>query len=279
MKNLVSQRKVLLNKHGHYEVIGLPAFADNFIWLIKENNSPAKFVPICVVDPGCSSVVIEYCSVNNLVPQNILLTHHHADHTGGVGEILTWMGREHPNVAVTVYGPALEDIYTVNKPVGEADFISIKNSLVINVLFVPGHTRGHVAYYIPSQNCFDPPALFSGDVVFGLGCGRLFEGTAEQMYIALQKIAKLEKNTKIYCAHEYTALNLPFALEVNPTNADLLTRAREINFALTEGGTTVPLTLSEELNTNPFFLNNSSADLESAVGIFAELRNKRDNFK
>ena len=278
----------LLSAHGSVNVIGIPAFDDNLIWVIqptiKDDNG---FSRVSIVDPGNAAPVIDACRRNQWIPQSILLTHHHGDHTGGVPELQHWMLAMHPSRPLAVYGPAAESIPAVTHPLSGGEEISLADGLQARVLAVPGHTRGHLAYLLSRDAGCQPPALFSGDVLFGLGCGRLFEGTAQLMYAALATIKSLDADTRIYCAHEYTAMNLPFALKVDPENRELLKRAQRIRTLRQAGESTLPLLLSEELATNPFLRCDQPALIEAAClpetagaeAIFAALRTMRDNFK
>lgn len=288
MNNLADQRHLLHSQHKAISVVGLPAFDDNLIWLLQPTQTDQDSVStVCVVDPGDAGPVIDYCRRHQLIPATLLLTHHHADHTGGVGDIQAWVNQFHPAYAVTVYGPEAESIPAVNHPLVGGEVISLWPGINAEVLAVAGHTRGHLAYFLSEGSGCQPPALFSGDLIFGLGCGRLFEGTAEQMYDALTRVSHLDPQTRIYCAHEYTALNLPFALKVDPDNGDLIKRAEQIRALRQAGESTLPLLLAEELATNPF-MRSAAPTLAGAVcgealatpcDIFAALRSMRDSFK
>ena len=274
--------------HQALNVVAIPAFDDNVIWLIKPVLDGGDLgAAICVVDPGDAAPVIDYCKRHQLVPETILLTHHHADHTGGVADIVAWVQQIRPECDVRVYGPAAEGIPGVNHALAGGERISLVGGLDSHVLAVAGHTRCHLAYFFDESSGCRPPALFSGDLIFGLGCGRLFEGTADQMHAALGKVSSLDSATRIYCAHEYTALNLPFALKVDPGNADLIKRAERIRALRLAGESTLPLLLSEELATNPFLRADQQALKEAACfaddaapnDVFAALRKMRDHFK
>ena len=274
--------------HQSLSVVAIPAFDDNVIWLIKPVlDGDDAGASVCVVDPGDAAPVIDYCKRHQLVPETILLTHHHADHTGGVADILAWVQQIRPAGQVCVYGPAVEGILGVSHPLAGGERISLVGGLNSHVLAVAGHTRGHLAYFFDESSGCRPPALFSGDLIFGLGCGRLFEGTADQMHGALRKVTSLDPATRIYCAHEYTALNLPFALKVDPTNDDLIQRAERIRALRLADESTLPLLLAEELATNPFLradqlMLKESVCLEDDAApndVFAALRKMRDHFK
>lgn len=270
--------------HGGFVVTGLPSFNDNFIWVIQTRATDATAQTV-VVDPGDAGPVIDYCVRQARVPDQIWLTHHHADHSGGVAELVAWAKTQ--GTLLQVLGPAGESIPGVTRALDGSEKLAMGNDLVVRVLSLPGHTRAHLGYLIEPSVSIAPPALFCGDVLFGLGCGRLFEGTAAQMAASLDQIRSLPADTRIYCAHEYTAMNLPFALAVDPDNTVLKGRAQEIMQRRQKGDGTVPLLLSEELTTNPFLRCDEPALREAAmlpesaspVEVFARLREMRNTFK
>ena len=276
------------SSHGALVVTGLPAFDDNLIWLLQQQGG-GNALPnaVCVVDPGDAAPVIAYCREHQLMLTQILVTHHHGDHTGGVPALVDWMRQTYPAYSVTVYGPEVEGIATVNYSLKGGERLELWPGVQVDVMSVPGHTRGHLAYFIPGGANCSPPALFSGDVLFGLGCGRLFEGTAEQMFDALNRIAQLDAETRIYCAHEYTALNLPFALKVDALNTALMARTDRIRALRQAGQSTLPLVLREEKATNPFLRCDQPAimmascvdDSTMPAHVFARLRKMRDVFR
>lgn len=267
--------------HHAFTVTGVPAFNDNYIWIVAAKGAPG----LAVVDPGDAAPVIDYCRCQGLVPDQIWLTHHHADHAGGVAELCAWIGRQSATVP-PVFGPAAEAIPGVTQPLQGGERLMLGGKPV-DVLSVPGHTRGHIAYFLSAGDAVMPPALFSGDVLFGLGCGRLFEGTATQMAESLHRIGCLPPETRIYCAHEYTLLNLPFALAVDADNAALRARAETIRGLRQADLPTVPLTLAEECATNPFLRSDQPALVASAMvsdaatpaEVFTRLRQMRDSYK
>lgn len=271
-------------EHPGFSVMGLPAFNDNYIWVVKTDSGDAGAQKIAVVDPGDAAPVIDLCRRHGLTPSQIWLTHHHADHVGGVAELVDWVERQAPGEAITIYGPAVEEISCVNQALEGGERFQL-GGIPVEVRSVPGHTRGHLAYLAGGAS--GAPALFSGDLLFGLGCGRLFEGTAAQMYTSLSELRALPMHTRVYCAHEYTLLNLPFALAVDPQNPTLAERGAAIRRLRQAGEPTVPLTLGEECETNPFLRSDQTAlrasavvaDDASAVDVFARLRQMRDTFK
>lgn len=251
----------------------VPAFSDNYIWLVSDPPSPVAVL----VDPGESSLVLELIAERGLQLAAILLTHHHGDHVGGVDHIV----REHQT---PVFGPASENIAAVDHPVAEGDLVPLPDfGFDLEVMEVPGHTAGHVAY-------LGPDFAFVGDTLFAGGCGRVFEGTPEQMYASLMRLAELPSETLVYCAHEYTISNLRFAREVEPYNEDLSARLEDAENARTEGRPTVPSTIREELATNPFLRCDQSAvaaaaeaksglDVPTAVDVFTIIRSWKDSWR
>ena len=255
------------------QVTAIPAFDDNYLWLIHDQEYAA------IVDPGDANAVEAVLATHQLKLAAILLTHHHADHAGGVPALL-----RHWNVPV--YGPASERIPGISHPLREGDVVTLTSpALQLSVLDVPGHTAGHIAYVAQGE-----PWLFCGDTLFAGGCGRLFEGTAEQMTRSLKKIAALPDNTKVYCAHEYTVSNLRFAVAAEPDNQHTAERLVAAQALRARGIATVPSTLGEEKLTNPFlrYREKSIADLlrssgrlnnEDPVAAFAALREWKNVFR
>ena len=220
------------------EILALPAFDDNYIWLLRANGL------VAVVDPGDAAPILNHLSQSGDRLCAILATHHHGDHVGGIAELLA-------RQTVPVFGPAAENIAGVSHPLSGGETIRVPGiDVELQVLAVPGHTRGHLAYYGPSLA--GAGALFCGDTLFGAGCGRLFEGTPAQMHASLAKLAALPAPTLVYCAHEYTQSNLRFASAVEPGNVAVQKRAEEVAAARTARRSTVPTQIGVELETNPF---------------------------
>lgn len=233
------------------KITAVPAFDDNYIWLIRADNAPFT----AIVDPGDADPVMDAIARNHLTPVAIMLTHHHGDHVGGVRELLK-------HFDIPVYGPANESIYGITHPLKQDDVVELEQiGASYKVLDVPGHTRGHIAYY-------DDNTLFCGDTLFAGGCGRLFEGTPEQMFDSLEKIRALPDNTQVYCAHEYTLDNLKFALVAEPDNTDLIDRMETTREMRQHKKPTVPSELGLEKRTNPF-LRSQIPELKQAAEQFA----------
>jgi hydroxyacylglutathione hydrolase len=254
-------------------VIPIRAFKDNYIWLLVNSTNQH----CAIIDPGDANPVIEYIENEHLTPTTILITHHHHDHSGGI------LALKEKYPAIAVYGPARETIPGVDHKVTENDVIKLAPlGLSLSVLDIPGHTKGHVAYYGKYM-------LFCGDTLFAAGCGRLFEGTANQMYDSLSKIRHLPDNTFIYCAHEYTAANLRFAEAVEPDNADIQQRKQAVALQMEQHVPSLPSTLLLEKLTNPFLRCDQGSVLKSIrsqlhekspdpVSIFQALRAWKDKF-
>jgi hydroxyacylglutathione hydrolase len=214
-----------------FDVSFIPAFKDNYIWLLTRGKRAF------VVDPGDAAPVQARLLADGLTLEGILITHHHADHQGGVAELKArW--------PVAVYAPGIESITGCTHPLSGGEHLEILGTPV-DVLAVPGHTLGHLAYYAAGR-------LFCGDTLFGAGCGRLFEGTPEQMSASLDRLAALPDDTLVYCAHEYTEMNLRFALAVEPDNPAIRERAARVAALRAANRPSVPSTLGEEKATNPF---------------------------
>ena len=216
-----------------FQIVPVPAFQDNYLWVLR------KGAAAIVVDPGDAGPVLDYLARENLRLVAILLTHHHADHIGGVPQLLA-------HFRIPVLGPRDERIGNTTRQVVEGDLIELPEvGASFKVIEVPGHTRTHIAYY-------GEKVLFCGDTLFACGCGRMFEGTAVQMYASMQKLAALPANTRVYCAHEYTLANIAFARAVEPGNPALAERAASDAALRNKNLPTVPSTIGRELDTNPF---------------------------
>lgn len=253
----------------------LPAFADNYIWLLQHQQQ------VLAVDPGDGQAVLQWLAREpKLQLDTILVTHHHADHTGGLLDLVQATGAR-------VFGPALEKLPVAHLPVAEGDSVAW-GPLQWQVLDVPGHTAGHVAWW--AHPAGQAPILFCGDTLFSGGCGRLFEGTAQQMLASLDKLSQLPADTRVCCAHEYTLSNLRFARTVEPDNLPLATYERLCQTRREQGLPTLPVPLGMELDINPF-LRSRSPVVRRAIerhtgtptgddaGAFAQLRAWKNGFK
>ncbi len=219
------------------EIIPIPAFADNYIWLLRAGGVAA------VVDPGDAAPVEDYLARERVTLCAVLATHHHGDHVGGIPALLA-------RRPVPVFGPLRESIPGRTQAVAGGDRILVPGiDATFDVIDVPGHTSGHIAYVGAFGGA---PSLFCGDTLFTGGCGRLFEGTPEQMWSSLSALAALPPETRVYCGHEYTLANLRFALAVEPSSAQLLARDAREKAKRGRGEPTVPSTIGIERATNPF---------------------------
>nr|WP_314686708.1 hydroxyacylglutathione hydrolase [uncultured Pantoea sp.] len=246
----------------------IPALTDNYIWTLTDDAGNCL-----IVDPGEARPLIEKIEANRWTPVAVLLTHHHQDHTGGVAELL----QRYPQLEV--YGPQETAAKGAQHIVQEGESVTLLG-MPFQVIATAGHTLGHISYY-------SEPYLFCGDTMFSGGCGRLFEGTAEQMFDSFQKLNELPADTLICCAHEYTLSNMKFAAAILPHDPKILARYQEIKDLRAENRTTLPTKLALEREIN-LFLRTQDADLQKALAInvesaplwqtFAELRNKKDQF-
>lgn len=222
-------------------VIAVPAFADNYLWIIHDG------VHAAVVDPGDAAPILDALAAHHLTLTAILLTHRHADHIGGVPALLR-------HADVPVFGPRDEPIPTITEALIGGDVVDVPElPISLSVLDVPGHTSGHIAYFLEAQaDAGRAPWLFCGDTLFGAGCGRLFDGTAAQLYDSLRQLATLPDDTLVYCAHEYTLSNLGFAAAVEPGNPAVRARMEGDSAKRAAGLATIPTTIGLEKATNPF---------------------------
>lgn len=234
----------------------LPVLKDNYIFIIHSDEHKRAIV----VDPAISEPVLDFLQSHDLTLDAIINTHHHHDHVGGNNVL-----HEKTQCRVIGHGKDTARIPSLTDSVYDGEEIELLGHL-FQVMSIDGHTIGHIAYYLPNMGW-----LFSGDTVFGMGCGRLFEGSYKQMFDALKKIKSLPKQTKIYCTHEYTLANGKFALSVEPHDEAIVTRVAQVSQMRSCGQITIPLTLSEELQTNLFL---RAKTLES----FADLRQLKDRF-
>ncbi|UXZ55664.1 hydroxyacylglutathione hydrolase [Halomonas sp. 7T] len=217
-------------------VTPIPALSDNYIWLLRQDTSQS----VCVVDPGEAAPVIEILERDALQLDTILITHHHHDHTGGLSELIK---RYSPRVI----GPANPSIEGIDVTVSDGDEVRVMGRL-FEVIATPGHTLDHISYFTPGI----PALLFCGDTLFCAGCGRLFEGTPEQMLVSLTKFRELPEDTLVFAAHEYTHANLQFARAADPDNEDVTYALQECEKARSLDRPTLPSTIGRELKINPY---------------------------
>ncbi|WP_433735684.1 hydroxyacylglutathione hydrolase [Pseudomonas putida] len=253
------------------QISALPAFTDNYIWLLQDPDTRR----CAVVDPGDAAPVQSWLLANpGWVLSDILITHHHHDHVGGVEQLKKATDAK-------VYGPASENIPGRDIALKDNDRITVLGH-DFEIIAVPGHTLGHIAYY-------HPDLLFCGDTLFAAGCGRLFEGTPQQMHASLSRLAALPDNTRVYCTHEYTLSNLRFAAAVEPDNADTRERLATVTRQREAGVITLPSTIAMEKRTNPFLRTaetsvkekadeRSGTDNSASDMVFATLRAWKDKF-
>lgn len=253
-------------------LIPIPAFVDNYIWMLHDGHRAL------VVDPGDDLPVRDALAQHGLTLEAILVTHHHHDHTGGVDALRQATGAK-------VYGPALEHMPEPLQRLADGDVIT-PLGLRFEVMHVPGHTAGHIAFF--AQIPHDDPVLFCGDTLFSAGCGRLFEGTPAQMLASLTRLAALPENTRVCCAHEYTLSSLRFALAVEPDNAALLAYQSRAQALRQHHQPTLPSHIGLEKAINPFLrthlpevaraVQQMDAHAHDPVGVFAALRTWKDRF-
>jgi hydroxyacylglutathione hydrolase len=258
------------------QIIPIPAFKDNYIWLLHNGRHAI------IVDPGDAEPVIACLKKLDLTLSCILITHHHADHIAGVAALIA------AYADVTVYAPKLEHYAFPHIALAEPDSITLADfNLEFKVLDLPGHTLGHIAYYSAGNTGISNAhnALFCGDTLFGAGCGRLFEGTPEQMLASLQKLAQLPPDTQVYCTHEYTLHNISFALSLEPNNSALLQRQQTTLALRQQQQASLPSSIALELASNPFLRCNSS-EIQASLGlknapqlqVFTTMRELRNHY-
>lgn len=256
---------------SQYTISAIPAFTDNYIWCMHNTTHAA------VVDPGDAKPVIEFLTRHNLTLSDILITHHHHDHTGGIAKLVSYA----PDV--TVFGPKNERIKGITKRVEEQDTVEIESlGLSFDVLNVPGHTLDHIAFVNKKQ-------VFCGDTLFSAGCGRMFEGTPEMFVGSLDKLASLPNDTKVYCTHEYTLANLAFAQHVDASNQDLHKYTQWAEKQRASGLITLPTDIETQKRINPFLRTDDKSIQaffstlgnlinQDRVSCFAALRALKDTF-
>lgn len=243
-------------------LIPIPAFTDNYLWLLHDGHKAL------VVDPGDAGPVQRVLAQHGLQLESILVTHHHADHTGGVDALRHSTG-------ATVYGPAAENIPRPYTPLAGGDSISVVGTR-FDVIDVPGHTAGHIAFYAPEVD--GKPLLFCGDTLFSGGCGRLFEGTPAQMLASLDKLAALPASTVVCCTHEYTLSNLRFARAVEPDNPELSAYQAHCMALREQQQPTLPTSIAQELQINPFLRTRQATIMAAARRFDASARNDETVF-
>ncbi|MDN3651409.1 hydroxyacylglutathione hydrolase [Thalassotalea ponticola] len=259
------------------EVKAINAFNDNYIWCIQQSSSQ-----LCVlVDPGDGKTCIDYIEQQKLQLTDILITHHHADHIGGVDALRDYAANQ--GWPLTVYGPATEALHVSDIKLVEGQQVSLFQGLLpLDVVDLPGHTKGHIGYVTNQW-------LFCGDTLFSGGCGRLFEGTPEQMLTSLNKLKALGDHTLVFCAHEYTLANLEFARTIEPNNSQLNDYIERVIALRQQQKRTVPSTIGLEKQINPFLRSHlaqvkvgaeekSGLHLHSDVDVFASIRHLKDRF-
>ncbi|TFH86845.1 hydroxyacylglutathione hydrolase [Billgrantia azerbaijanica] len=252
-------------------VTPIPAFSDNYIWLLRQDTSPE----VCVVDPGDAAPVVQVLERENLTLTDVLITHHHHDHVGGLPELIQ-------RFAPRVIGPSNPQIEGIDEAVNDGDTCRVMGRR-FDVLAVPGHTLDHIAFFTAGI----PPLLFCGDTLFSAGCGRLFEGSPEQMHRSLTTLTTLPDDTLVFAAHEYTLANLRFASAADPNNREVAAALSEAERARALDRPTLPSNLGRERRINPFLrcadpevraAAAAHGDTDTDLATFTTLRAWKDRF-
>lgn len=257
-----------------FDVHPIPAFNDNYIWALRSEDHPGM---AAVVDPGDAAPVLSWLRAEQCDLAAILITHHHADHTGGVADLLE-------AYRVPVYGPANSPFAGISHPLGDGDEFNLLG-LALQVKAVPAHTRDHISYVTTGET----PQLFCGDTLFLAGCGRLFEGSAKQMLEAMHYFASLPDTTQVYCTHEYSLANLAFAASVEPDNAQVARVRKACHQLRSRNSPTLPSSIQQEKRINPFMRTTEPAVIRAAeqfcgnplkteVEVLAALREWKNRF-
>lgn len=258
-------------------ITAIKAFTDNYIWAISSTSSNH----LALVDPGDANVCIDYIEKNQLVLSIILITHHHADHIGGLEKLYHYCVEK--NWSIEIYAPKNENIPFATKKLEQGNIVDLTDfNLSFNVIDLPGHTLGHIAYYADD-------ILFCGDTLFSGGCGRIFEGTPKQMHESLTKLKNLPERTRVYCTHEYTLANLTFALTVDPSNSELVHYYNQAQQLRAEDKITLPSSILREKQVNPFLrchdeniqqnvCEYSQESISTELATFSALRAWKDDF-
>ncbi len=252
-----------------YTIKPIPAFNDNYIWCLFDGDRAV------VVDPGCADSVVSFLTQHNLSLDSIIITHHHNDHTGGVGQLTQ-------AYQCKVFGPINSPYPNIDIKLKQGDQVTLLDKYIFHILEIPGHTLDHIAYY-------DEHSVFCGDTLFSAGCGRLFEGTPEQMHRSLAKLQQIDGTPLFYPTHEYTRANLAFAEAVEPGNEAIQQALAQTETLRQQNKPTLPTTMAYEQRVNPF-LRVSEPSVKAAVeartnqnykdevAVFAAVRQWKDNF-
>jgi hydroxyacylglutathione hydrolase len=255
----------------------IPAFRDNYIWLIENEASDDVFL----VDPGQAEPALRHLDEHELTLSGVLITHSHNDHIGGINEVIA----SHP---APVYGPQCERIPQISSPVSEGTHVELWPGIAFEVLEIPGHLDEHVAYFF-SGDAANLPAVCAGDTLFSSGCGRMFDGPPVAYKHSLDRLKRLPSETLVYCAHEYTLANLKFAVSIEPDNMNIRQKEVEVQQRLSDSKCSLPTTIASELATNPFLRcdndrvkrevsRQSQQSLSNELETFTALRSLKDRF-